>query len=544
MSASGAAHCVKRGDPKGVRDIEWGPAPEKIIIGKDVLELLSTSMYVDPLTIYREYIQNSADAIDQARSEQLISPRQSGRVEIAVDPTARIIRIRDNGAGISAREFAGRMSKIGASEKRGTSARGFRGVGRLAGLGYCQELVFKSRRVGEAHISELRWDCRKLKSTLRLAEAGSELSGLIRELVAVRKVPTESGPSHFFEVELRGVVRHRNDQLLNAKAVSDYLAQVAPLPFAPGFRYGEKIAGSLAPHVALGQLEITVDGSERPLYRPHANRIEVGEGKFDKYGDLQLHEIPNVDGGVAALVWVLHHGYSGALPAATLVRGLRFRAGNIQVGDNVLLEGHFSEPRFNSWAVGEIHIVDNRIVPNGRRDHFEQNIHFDNVLNHLGPILRDISRRCRQSSADRKWLRDFEFHKRSALEHAQSVRRRGISKSTRATNARAATRSLSAMEKVANQRTLDEEIRAGFLAEIKSTKSCVSKLLAGDWEENDPFAHLKPPARAAYKHIIQLIYDCASNSAAAQKLVDKILAKFDSANSKTKVLGVKAKNRG
>lgn len=38
-----------------------------VVIGKDILELLANAMYVDPLTIYREYVQNSADSIDEAR---------------------------------------------------------------------------------------------------------------------------------------------------------------------------------------------------------------------------------------------------------------------------------------------------------------------------------------------------------------------------------------------------------------------------------------------------------------------------------------------
>ncbi len=41
---------------------------DMITIGKDVLELLSSAMYVDPLTIYREYVQNAADAIDEIRA--------------------------------------------------------------------------------------------------------------------------------------------------------------------------------------------------------------------------------------------------------------------------------------------------------------------------------------------------------------------------------------------------------------------------------------------------------------------------------------------
>ena len=30
----------------------------EVTVGKDILELLTSGMYLDPLTIYREYIQN------------------------------------------------------------------------------------------------------------------------------------------------------------------------------------------------------------------------------------------------------------------------------------------------------------------------------------------------------------------------------------------------------------------------------------------------------------------------------------------------------
>jgi len=46
---------------------------EHVVVGKDVLELLSSAMYVNQLTIYREYIQNSIDSIEEAISARLIS---------------------------------------------------------------------------------------------------------------------------------------------------------------------------------------------------------------------------------------------------------------------------------------------------------------------------------------------------------------------------------------------------------------------------------------------------------------------------------------
>ena len=132
-----------------LKDIPWQKHAEKVVVGKDILELLSSSMYLDPMTIYREYVQNAADSIDDARTRGLLKSREEGVIDIACDATSRTIRILDNGTGIPSRSFIRRLTSFGASAKRGSTARGFRGVGRLAGLGYCQELIFRSRATGE-----------------------------------------------------------------------------------------------------------------------------------------------------------------------------------------------------------------------------------------------------------------------------------------------------------------------------------------------------------------------------------------------------------
>ena len=122
-----------------------------------------------------------------------------------------------------------------------------------------------------------------------------------------------------------------------------------------------------------------------PVYRPHGESLEVGVGVFDRFTEVELLNIEGIDGETACLGWVLHHGYTGALPAACNVRGLRVRCGNIQVGDDRMFEELFPEARFNGWSVGELHVIDPRIIPNGRRDHFEQSVHFHNLLTHLRP---------------------------------------------------------------------------------------------------------------------------------------------------------------
>jgi hypothetical protein len=504
---------------------EWTSSNHEVVIGKDILELLSTSMYVDPMTVYREYIQNASDSIDDARATGALSA-SGGEVQISVDANARTIRIRDDGTSIPWPEFIERLSNLGASRKRGTHARGFRGVGRLSGLGYCQELVFRGQADGESLISELRWDGRALRTMLRAADHSKNLRSLVKDIVTVRRMKPTERSKRFFEVELRGVIRHRDDRLLSEEVVEQYLAQVAPLPFSPNFEFGKEITAALQPHVRLGHIAVRINGTEDPLYRPHQNLMKI-DGKVEAaFKTPEILELPGMDGGIAAIGWVLHHDYSGALSNRTLVKGLRLRSGNVQVGDHALLENLFSEARFNSWAVGEIHIVDPKILANGRRDNFEHSVHLDNVLNQLAPIARDIAHRCRQSSISRKWQRDFDLHKEAALERSKVVSRGGLTRAARQTHVDAALKSLKAMKKVLEIRHLDEEVRNSLTTKADTAVARVQRLLGEGANASDPLAALPSPKKTAYQHIISLIYECSANRIAAGALVERLLGRL------------------
>src|SRR5438309_2887707 len=91
------------------RETPWAYRDESIVVGKDILEVLSSAMYVDPLAIYREYIQNAADAIDDARRAGVLATDVAGAVEIEIDLEKRTAIIRDNGIGIPMEEFETRM---------------------------------------------------------------------------------------------------------------------------------------------------------------------------------------------------------------------------------------------------------------------------------------------------------------------------------------------------------------------------------------------------------------------------------------------------
>jgi molecular chaperone HtpG len=495
---------------------------EEVIVGRDVIELLSSGMYTDPLTIYREYIQNAADAVDRARAEGLLRANE-GEVTVRIDAAARAVTITDDGIGIPKKDFVRRLASLGASSKRGLGERGFRGVGRLSGLAYAQELIFRTRTGGKS-VVEMRWDCRRLRALMRVAEGPADVAALMAEVVSVAEVPTDRPSLRFFEVELVGVARLRGDRLMNPGLIRQYLSQVAPLPFDEGFSHGAEIQAVLAAAgVRLGNIRLTVNGG--PVFRPHLDTFEMSPGRLAKHEEVEFFEITGTDDRLAAVGWLLHHPYEGALPTETLIKGLRVRVGNIQIGEANLLDELFAEPRFNSWTIGEVHVVDARIVPNGRRDGFEQDAHFANFANRLAPLARSIGRRCRISSTQRKLLRDAEATLDNAELAVAKLEQNAVGEAAWISLATVASKALARAERFALENGIIVGRRDQVMRRVSSLKKRMTRLHDLP-AQTEPLALVPVAQRRAYEHMIELIYDCSTDEAAATALVDRILKRL------------------
>ena len=525
MRVSGATRVGPTGQASRKRSVSSHQLPE-IVIGKDLLELVSSAMYIDPMTVYREYVQNAADAVDTARAAGMLTAAETGRVNISVDPVTRTVRIRDNGCGVPFEDFGWKLAGLGGSAKRGTSTRGFRGVGRLGGLAYAKELVFRSRVAGEADVSQLRWDCRRLKAALCDESDRSGIGDLIRTVTSLERVEIYDAPERFFEVEMRGMIRLRNDRLMSPLAISDYLSQVAPVPFSPAFGLGAEISEALSRYVNLCDLHIRINEADEPIYRPHRDSLSLSNKQRVNFDSLDFIEIPCLDEGVGAVSWVLHHEYEGALPTKTLVKGLRLRAGNIQVGEHNPLEDLFPEPRFNSWSVGEVHVIDRRIVPNGRRDNFEQNVHFHNLLNHLTPTARDIARSCRTNSARRKWEREFEIYAQSVAEMIGIIVQGSLSRPKREQLALSVEQTLLRMSKIASRKLLAESA-SDLETRIVALREGLGAAMNDGAALSSALMRLPEAKRKTYEHFFELVYECSINRVAAKALIDRILLRIE-----------------
>jgi hypothetical protein len=356
-------------------------------------------MYTEPLTLYREYVQNAADATSIVAGQQGL-PNDLFPIQINVDPMSRAVRIRDHGCGIDNERFAKTLLTIGASSKRETELRGFRGVGRLVGLGFCQELVFRSRSARDEHVLELKWDCKALRDLLR-HRVDTDLFDMIRSVVSVSSQRSTEDPDHFFDVILNGVVRVKNDDLLNRNEIINYLSQVAPVPFHRDFALGKYVDEIVSRHSRLDTYDIRIDGIADSITRPFRTRMTVSGTRECTISEIQPVMLSALDDGVCAVGWLGHHEYRGSFPRGSAIRGIRARQGNIQIGEDDIMGETFAEERFNAWSIGELHIVDRRIVPNGRRDHFEPNVHLGNFQNQFAPHARELSQRCRSTSKRR-----------------------------------------------------------------------------------------------------------------------------------------------
>ena len=67
-----------------------------IIIGKHTLESLTSGMYSDSYVVFREYIQNSVDSIDEAVRGGVLNSGEE-QITVRLAPTDRQIVIADNG---------------------------------------------------------------------------------------------------------------------------------------------------------------------------------------------------------------------------------------------------------------------------------------------------------------------------------------------------------------------------------------------------------------------------------------------------------------
>lgn len=103
-------------------------------VGAGILNIITESLYDNPIVVFREYVQNSVDSIFREDCQD--------DYEIKIWCDGNDLCFLDNGRGIDTQDFNDEMIKIGDSSKKRTWNLGYKGIGRLSGVPYCKKLTF------------------------------------------------------------------------------------------------------------------------------------------------------------------------------------------------------------------------------------------------------------------------------------------------------------------------------------------------------------------------------------------------------------------
>jgi molecular chaperone HtpG len=458
--------------------------------------------------LYREYIQNSVDSIDEI-SFTKPSHKNKAKIEINIDGRNRRIIINDNGAGIKGEDAWATLFNIGKSNKLSTISRGFRGIGRLGGIGYCDELRFKTKASGESIYTESVWNTKRLREIISNSSLSKNTTDIIKEVTEFEQ-KHYSGPlkDHFFIVEMFNVSSTK-DICLDVPEVKSYISQVAPVPFDVNkFSYSEQIEKKLIENVPLYDVyKIYVNGEQ--IFKPYQDEVNISSKLKDKIKNINFFELKN-DEEYLAFGWIAKLQYLGSINRSNLFDCIRIRCGNILVGDKNLLSEFFREERFNSYLIGELYIANDKLIPNSRRDDFEYNLHKEKLYNcFIKEVGIPYSKKIRDASEERSRIK-FNNREINIKQEAEQIIKHGFY------SANQKRRVINDLLKIIKETdNIDNTSINDLLENVNNSRFYF------EMDHNN----IKRKDKEKLKKICETIYESCSNKSEAQKVIKSIIEK-------------------
>lgn len=386
-------------------------------IGKNILENLTSGMYTDSRFVYREYVQNAADAIDNAIRQNILKIEEA-IIDIHIYHNERTIVIYDNATGISKSKVGSLLGNIADSIKDKNINKGFRGIGRLGGLAYCNKLLFETSAKGENVKTIMTWDAKLLQNILNDNTDKSDAVDVIKRIVKLEERP-EDIEEHYFRVVLQDI-NHSNDTLLNKDEIIEYLGQVAPVDFEkPKFQVLSDLKKYMEEHkYVLDTYNIRIN--DENLYKIYTTKLLGADGKtrYDEISGIKTEEFYNDTNELLGWCWIGMSKFDRRIPdRQNPQRGIRLKKSNIQLGDaNTLNKLHKEQDRGNYYFVGEVHAIHKNLIPNARRDYFNENETlkiFENKLKEYFGSIYELYRCASDTNSALKKQNDYiEKHKK------------------------------------------------------------------------------------------------------------------------------------
>ena len=338
-------------------------------IGKRQMRHYMGELYENAMVVYREYLQNACDAVEQALQEGLIPNRRQANIAVTIDEYNRAITIEDIGIGIAKENIGPYLVSVASSQKFGKGLVGRNGIGRLNGANYCDQIVYETSFSGEPIKTTLIWDVKQAREICDNDELDWTVEQIINKVTNQVSYTPEDTDKHYCKVTLVNV---NNNSLLDINAVKGYIEQIVSVDYSTEFKDIVRNPCLMKPEneefkqrfESLWVYQITVNNV--PIQKTYASEYE------DKVMGCMHPFVLKDDKTQEELAW----GWFALNRRAEQFNGVPFsfiraRHHNFQIGREDLLNTYHKNSTAVAYVVGELHITHPNIQPTVTRDGIE-----------------------------------------------------------------------------------------------------------------------------------------------------------------------------
>lgn len=333
------------------------------VIGIDLLKMLMLQLYSNPRCIYREYIQNALDSINEAVKMGILPQEKDGRVSISI--TRDDICIEDNGTGIRSDKAVKILTDIANSVKNGVDTAGQFGVGRLSGGGYCEVLEFETTYKGEDVSTIVSLDTMALRRLIDKKQTDISAEEAMMQICSTQ-VKSAPKDDHRFVVRLKNVINSR-EILLDIDEIKNYITEYAPIDYSVPFN---SLINSceqtefVKRHKKIDKIRVSLNDYS-DIEKGYGVKIIGTDDPIEKIRYFELPKHPKF--GTLGWGWYAVTEFSVQInEEKDNCAGIRLRKHNISLDKNIL-NTCFKESRGNKYFYGEIFITNDNIVPDSGR---------------------------------------------------------------------------------------------------------------------------------------------------------------------------------
>ena len=122
--------------------------------------------------------------------------------------------------------------------------------------------------------------------------------------------------------------------------------------------------------IPIDNYNIKLNGEQ--IFKEYKTKYNTRSGE-DEIFDVSFKEFYDNEKHLIAWSWIGISHFRGVIERDCLMRGIRLRKENIQIGNEDTLQQFFKEDRGIHYFVGEVFGISRDLIPNAQRDYFNEN---------------------------------------------------------------------------------------------------------------------------------------------------------------------------